>query len=129
VNIEIERIDGETWSQEYSDDWHTADFALVSKVDGEPSGYVQCIEMNKSVIYWQFGGAREEFRKKLSVLPCYSKMIQWTAERYKRIETRIENNNLPMLHLAMKAGFRAVGTRTVRGRIFLELIFERENHA
>ncbi|CAK0758162.1 hypothetical protein CCP2SC5_2480002 [Azospirillaceae bacterium] len=134
-----EKIDGTTWKREFSEAAHaaafgeirprgieTADFALVCFADDNMAGYVQCIEMDKETVYWQMGGAFTESKGNFRVVPCYMDMVTWCLERYKRITTRIENENISMLHLAMKMGFRVCGTWNFGGRIYLELLNERE---
>jgi len=110
-----------------SADLDRAQFAIVSFRNEKPTGYVTCIEMDSETVYWQVGGAFDGVKRTLDVVPSYLKMIDWALERYKRITTRIENTNIEMLHLAMKMGFRIVGTWNFKNQIYLELLNERES--
>lgn len=135
---DIVMIDGDQWINRDSEFAHLSsfgehrpasleaiDFAIVSRANGIATGYVQCIEMDKETLYWQLGGAFSQSKLGLSVLPSYLAMIAWSLERYERITTRIENSNVKMLHLAMRAGFRVVGIWNFKNAIYLELLLER----
>lgn len=105
-------------------EWERIDFALlVTDTDSDRVyGYVTCIEMDPDTIYWQFGGAFRGTKDTYSTFRAYEKMITWTEDAgYKRIGTRIENENVVMLKMAMKVGFRVVGIRNYAG-VFLELL-------
>ncbi len=101
------------------------DYALVSMKGDKPTGYVTCIEMDSETLYWQIGGAFSSAQKSTVVVPCYKAMIDWCADKYQRITTRIENDNISMLHLAQKMGFRVVGTWNFKNKIYLELLLEK----
>lgn len=100
-------------------------FALLALKEDIPIGYVQCIEMDAESIYWQFGGIFPEAKKKVEAVAAYLAGIDWCLSRYKRITSRIENVNIPMLKLAMKMGFLVVGTRVANGKIYLEVLKEK----
>lgn len=102
------------------------DFALVALKDEGLVGYAQCIEMSATHLYLQYGGAFLDCQKTMAVVPCYISLIDWCSEKYKRVSTRIENTNLPMLRLALKLGFLVIGTRATDNKIFLELLKEGE---
>lgn len=100
-------------------------FALIA-VDnqGEVSGYVTCIEMDRETLYWQHGGAMPEYEKSIHTIKGYSQFINWSREHYKRVSTKIENTNTAMLKLAMKLGFMVVGTHTFKNKIYIDLLNE-----
>lgn len=101
------------------------DFALLAADDeNKLSGFITCKEMDAETVYFQYGGSMPNYEKTLNVFSGYMSFVHWTKERYKRITTRIENTNLPMLKLAMKAGFLVIGSFNFNGKIFLELIRE-----
>ncbi len=100
------------------------DFALVYKKDDNPVGFVTCHEMDSETLYWQYGGAINEVKKTHTVIDNYISFIMWSRERYKRVATRVENTNIPMLKIALKCGFLIVGTYNFNNKIFLELTQE-----
>lgn len=99
------------------------DFVLLSK-NPEPVAFITCHEMDSETLYWQYGGAIDEIKKSHHVIDNYISFIQWSLERYKRINTRIENTNLAMLKIALKCGFLIVGTFNFNNKIYLELSLE-----
>lgn len=140
MKYEVRAIDQKSWCGEIADiamssafgesrphHIDRSNFALVCFKDDVATGFVTCIEMDSETIYWQFGGAFGETQNTRSVVPCYIALIDWCAEKYLRITTRIENDNVRMLHLAMKMGFRVVGTWNFKNKIYLELLNEVKN--
>lgn len=103
------------------------DFALVSFKDKEPFGFVSCIEFDSETLYWQFGGAIKAYQGTLDVLHGYKAAVDWSLDHYKMIMVRVDNDNIKILHLLMKFGFRVVGTFVSKSRILLELILERKD--
>lgn len=132
----VEKISKEEWSEasqlaHYSsfgflrpEAIERIDFVLVAKYQGKRAGYVQCIEMDSESVYWQLGGAFDNFKNRAVLIPCCLRAISWCLEKYKRITTRIKNDNIRMLHIAMKLGFRIVGSFYFQGSIYLELLIE-----
>jgi RimJ/RimL family protein N-acetyltransferase len=100
-------------------------FALIA-VDnqGEVSGYVTCVEMDSETLYWQHGGAMPEYAGTIYTIKGYSQFINWSREHYKRVSTKIENTNSAMLKLAMKLGFKIVGTHTFKNKVYVDLLNE-----
>lgn len=107
------------------------DYALVVRRDQELLGYATVRELDRESVYWQFGGAFPGAEKTVKVWPTYQALIEWTRKRgYKRITTLVENENVPYLRLAHKAGFRICGIRICEeGRIFPELRLKLEGSA
>lgn len=101
------------------------DFALVATTDsGELVGYVTVKEMDARSVYWQFGGAFPPGKGTVHVWKGYKALLEWTALRYERMTTLIENTNTAMLRLALQAGLRIIGTRTYKGEVLLEHAIE-----
>ena len=104
------------------------DFALMlERFDGEEkdiAAFITCKEMDSETLYWQFGGVLPKYEKTCPVYTGYQKFILWAKERYKRVTTRIENKNYPMLKMAMRAGFLVVGTYAHKDKLYLELVNE-----
>lgn len=102
-------------------DQERIDYALVATSDGgELIGYVTVKEMDAETVYWQFGGAFPPGRGSPRAWTGYKALLDWTASRYKRMTTLIENTNVPMLKLAMHAGLRVIGVRNYKGEVLLE---------
>ena len=101
------------------------DFVLIAK-DNEldPVGFITCHEMDSETIYWQFGGALKKVKNSIHVMSHYVHFITWCTGKYKRITTRIENDNLPMLKMALKCGFLIQGVWNMKNKIYVEQCFE-----
>ena len=55
----------------------------------------------------------------------YARNAKWCFDNgYKRITTYIQNTNSPMLRIAMKVGFKIIGTRTFKGDVMVEFLLE-----
>lgn len=98
-------------------DMNRIDFALVVWNEN-PLGYMTCREFDSETIYISYGGA---FEKSFKVLEGYKAMIKSLKETYKRATTLIENNNIPMLKMAMSQGFLVTGIKNFKNQIYLEL--------
>lgn len=102
------------------------DYALLCADEaGTPKGYLTARELDHESVYWQFGGAFPGVEKSLLAWRIYSSFVEFekTAGR-KRIMTYVENSNVGYLKMAMKAGFRIIGTRCVGGTVLLEHALE-----
>jgi len=97
---------------------------LIDRNTDLPVAYMTCREFDKDTVYWQFGGALPPLEKKIWAFSAYLKFVEWHKERYKRITTLIENDNVAYLKFAMKAGFRIIGLRVFKGKILLEHVLE-----
>lgn len=132
MKIEVDCLDAKEWAS-YSEQAHLIcfakhkpvsleriDFALVARRGDQLLGYVTCRELDGESLYWQFGGAFPgTLSTSLSWLG-YQALVEHCKPRYKRISTLIENNNLVMLKMAMKVGYRIIGLRNFKGTILLE---------
>lgn len=96
----------------------------VCKDDGTPVLYVTVRENDHESVYWQFGGALGPAKGSIVAYRATCEAIRYQLERAKRISFLVENDNLPMLHLAMKTGFRIVGVRYFKNRVLLEHLLE-----
>lgn len=106
------------------------DYALLAVEDGVPLAYLTARELDNESVYWQYGGALKSSEKSVKVLKAYQMFIETMKKGgMKRISTLIQNNNLPMLKMAMHCGFRIIGVRLFKNEIFCELLneFEGEN--
>lgn len=88
------------------------DFALLIERGETLMGFATCREHDAETLYWQYGGALPGTKSSSLTFPGYQAVVAWSKERYKRITTIIENDNVVMLKFAMKVGFRIVGVRT-----------------
>lgn len=100
------------------------DFALLYIRDEIPFSYMSCHEMDAETVYIQFGGALKRDEKRPWAMNAYMQMLAYLSMKYKRATTSIENTNHEMLRPAMKAGFLIVGTRTHRGKVYVEHTLE-----
>lgn len=104
------------------------DFALMGvNEEGKPCGYVTCVERDADTLYWQFGGTFPGTKSTSVSYQVYRVFLDWCKQHYKRVTFLVENNNLPMLKMAMMGGFKIVGLRNFKGSILLEHLLEFEN--
>lgn len=133
------KCDQEQWVQKFSEMAHLSsfgefrpksveriDFALVVFRGGDPGGYVTCIEIDRDHLYWQIGGAFELYQKTPYVYAGFMKLLNWSLENYKMVSIKVVNENIRTIHLAMRMGFRIVGTWTKAGRVLVDMICERQ---
>lgn len=101
------------------------DYAIIA-IDHKSvfSGFITCKVMDGETLYWQFGGPSPACDTPSKIIEVYLAAISWTRSRYKRILTRIENTNIPMLKLAIRVGFIIIGTVNMNNKIYLELLNE-----
>ncbi len=137
MNIEVEKIHSKDWAY-LSEDAHLIafqelrpveseriDFALVAKrMPDKLMGYITCREHDSETLYWQFGGAFPGTRESSLTFKAYQKFVDFCQTRYKRVTTIIENDNVVMLKMAMRVGFRVVGIRFYEGKVLLEHVIE-----
>lgn len=138
-NYEVVRLGKSVWLKELSEKAHFStfgmmrpkeservDFALLVSQDLDPMGYVSCIEMDSETLYWQQGGIFKHKQKSFGVYPSTRAIFNWSLKNYQYVQCRVTNQNLAMLHLGMKLGFRIVGTRCSNGILYCELQAQRE---
>lgn len=76
----------------------------------------------------QFAGALPELRNYSFVYTACSRLTQKLVEKYSFLITMVENENIPLLKLAFKCGWRIMGVRmTTDKKILVELINSRKN--
>lgn len=100
-------------------------FALLGRKDDEVLGFVTCLETDSNTLYWKFGGTVPGARQTSMSWLLYQRFVNLCKEKYERITTLIENDNITMLKMAMKVGFRIIGVRIYNGQILLEHLLER----
>lgn len=107
-------------------DMDRLDFVLLgaNPVADLPGGYCTCREFDSKTIYWQYGGAFPGTRSTLHVARIYKAFVDYCLQRYDRITTYVENDNISYLKLAMHHGFRIMGVRLFDGRVYVELLNE-----
>lgn len=112
---------GETWVP--SDE--RIDFALVAVGDNASLlAYVTCREFSSEVLYWQFGGAFPGAKDTTKSFAAYKAFADWTGKHYKAVTTVIENDNIVMLKMALKVGYRITGIKYNEGQVLLQLSLE-----
>lgn len=135
----VERIPADAWKA-MSEDAHKVafgtirdasqeriDFALLVKRGHQLMGYVTCKELDGRSLYWQFGGAFPGTKESSLTYSGYQAFIDWTKQHYDRVSTLVENDNIVMLKMAMKVGYRIVGIRNFKGHILCEMLLEFDN--
>ncbi len=135
---EVKRITKEEWkemaedahlicfSEKRSAEMDRIDFALLNVRGDRALSYCTVRELDKESCYWQYGGAFPNTRGTPTSWRSYQMYADWCfSQGYKRISTYIENDNISMMKIAMKVGFRIIGTRTFKGHILVEFLLEK----
>ena len=108
-----------------SDDYSSIeviDFAVICMDENnEPVGYATCKNENVNVCYMQAGGAFIGFKNTVFVYRAYVEILNYLLKRYKKITTRISNNNTKMLKMAIGGGFLIQGVRFWNNTVLIEL--------
>jgi hypothetical protein len=82
-------------------EFNTFDYAMVVVDKEQITAYATIIEMDKETAYMQHGGALPNIKGTINSKRTYHGIIEWLKSRYKRISTRIQNKNVPMIKLAL----------------------------
>lgn len=101
------------------------DYALLV-IDTEtdsPIAYVTVRETDHETVYWQFGGAFWG-QKSIKMARCYDEMLKYQSQKSRRMWTRIENDNYPMLRLALSRRLKICGAFHIGGTTLVELVKE-----
>lgn len=106
------------------------DYALLCETpQKELTAYATILEHDAESAYMQHGGALT--KNSLLTVKSYFLMIEWLKKKYPVITTRIFNDNIAMLNMAMRAGLRIHGveyykeTPNFKGGILLCLNLEK----
>lgn len=98
---------------------------LVEDENKKPLGYGTYRELDSESVYMQYGGCFPGTINTSFSWPVYSAAIdKLFSIGYLRANTLIENENIPMLKFAFKKGFRIIGIRTFKNKIYCELLLE-----
>lgn len=111
-----------SFGEKLEPDEETISFALMAVKNDEPQSYCTIIELDKNTCYMQHGGALPASQGTINVAKSYAMMVLWIKEKYPRITTRIKNDNIKMIKLALSAGFVIIGVEMYEDGIFLSLI-------
>ncbi len=97
------------------------DYALLcTDSKGKLCNYVTVREIDAGTCYWAYGGAFPPAKKSVKAFYAFREMVNWASERYDNMLTYIENDNIPMLKMAMQVGFKITGIRNYKGSVLLE---------
>jgi hypothetical protein len=124
VSKEIHRY---AFNEIIDDDLETISLALMAMKDETPQAYCTLIDMDKYTCYMQHGGALPAAKGTINVAKGYVKMVEWVKNKYPRITTRIRNDNVSMIKLALGVGFKIVGVEVYEDGVFLSLVNNSES--
>lgn len=126
AGIDSEKAHYATFGEFRSHELERFDFSLFAASDDTVIGYMNCKEMDSETIYFQMGGAFPDSKGSIKVVPACIAIIDWCLSRYERITARIENTNVRMLKIAFSLGFLVCGTWNYNGKIYLELLKQKD---
>lgn len=136
--LKILEIPASEWIEKFSEDAHRIvfkeikpkafdriDYALlvIDAVSDSPIAYVTVRETDHQTVYWQFGGAFWG-QKSTRMVQCYDLMLKYQGTKSKRMWTRIENENYPMLKLALSRQLKICGVFHLTGTTLVEMVKE-----
>jgi hypothetical protein len=117
------------FNEEYPRQEERIDFACIFFYQENPIDYVTCYEHNSEVLYIQFRGIFSEYKNRRMVFVSYNILVEKLLEKYQFLTTRIENENIPMLKLALKCGWKIIGTfLSTDKKLLVELSNSRKLH-
>lgn len=100
-------------------------FALATQHDdGTPIAYITGQERGSGTLYIQYGGAFPDSKATTLIWKSFQEALYYCKIHYKRVALLVENTNSSMIRLALKAGFKIIGTRTFEGAIYLDHLLE-----
>lgn len=139
--MRIVRLTKEQW-KELSEQAHLVVFSEIKRADSErldfallleandstPMAYATCVELDSESLFIQYGGAFPGTKNSPYTYKGFQAGLRWCKEAgYARLGFYVENKNLPMLKMAIKAGAVITGVRNFKGKIFLEHVVELAN--
>jgi hypothetical protein len=90
-------------------------YALVCTSEAKGlTAYSTIIEHDAESAYMQHGGTFLKKNEAFMTVRSYLMMIGFLKENYKLITTRIFNDNLPMIKMALEAGFMITGCESLK---------------
>lgn len=135
---EVTYITAEEWKEVYSELTHDIvfnhtrpketdriDYALMIGGD-KPESFMTCLELDAHHVYMQHGGSFPETKGTTKSYRNFKKFVDWHFEKdIDFLSFVTENDNLPMIKLGLKAGFKIMGTRTICKVTYLEFLKEK----
>lgn len=105
------------------------DYAMVVVNGPKICGFTTVRELDHESVYWQFGGILPDIRKSSFSIRSYFAIAEWSfGEGVKNISTIVENTNTVMLKMALRIGFVIIGTKTLGGKIYVDLHLKQEDY-
>jgi hypothetical protein len=143
MTFKLEKLTPEQWStlsphahvvsfgKKYEPDFERISFAILAVDEcGVPMGFITCLEHTKTQVYWQYGGSFPGTKGTINTYRIYTAAKDLCAKEYQTITTLIENDNLPMLKMALKVGFKIVGVKHIFSKTYVELLIDlKENES
>lgn len=102
------------------------EYIYVGYIDGEYAGGVIGIEIDRETIDLRYSCLEKIFRGKTAPR-AFREIIKAVQKDYKKIVSRIRNDNNVSLRIALSEDFRIIGTTTRDGVIAVELMKTRED--
>lgn len=135
--MEVLKLEKNTWLEYWSEDAHKLcfgtekpktfdriDYALLVIDQEKPMGYITVRELDHESVYWQFGGAFPGTKQTVFTVRGYDLFLEFQSKVSKRVTTKIENKNYPMLKLALSRRFMIVGCGHWNGTTLVDLVKE-----
>lgn len=100
-------------------------FVYVGFRNSDYVGFMSGRIISKEAIEIQWAGFVDTY-KGYHAPKLFNTVVDFVHKEYKIIFIRVHNENIPALKVAMHAGFRISGIRSIDGFVFVELISRRE---
>lgn len=100
-------------------------FVYIGILNFDYVGFMSGRIISKEAIELQWAGFVDTY-KGYHAPKLFNTVVDFVHKEYKIIFIRVHNENIPALKVAMHAGFRISGIRSIDGFVFVELISRRE---
>jgi hypothetical protein len=101
------------------------DYALGVRTDNDIISWVTVRELDHESVYWQYGGCLPKHRNTLNSFKSYKMMKDFCFKNgIKYISTLVESDNIVMLKMAFKIGFRIIGTKSLDNTTYVDLYLD-----
>lgn len=99
-------------------------FVYIGILNFDYVGFMSGRIISKEAIELQWAGFVDKY-KGFSAPKLFVEVVDFVHKEYRIIFIRIHNENIPALKVAMYAGFRISGIRSIDGFVFVELVSRR----
>lgn len=107
---------------------HSPDIVYLITEEGR-AGFAECFINNQNEIHIKYGGTIKGLHGRAENVRAFSALVDYIhGDGFGNIRMDVENDNLPMLKLALASGFRIIGCRIATDKtVVVEMLKMKEN--